>query len=34
MVIVLAEKLPGYSEDSVDARTILAGMQAREYPLA
>ncbi len=30
MVIVLAEKLPGYSEDSVDARTILAGMQARD----
>ncbi|MEN3029071.1 MAG: ion channel [Aquificaceae bacterium] len=30
VVIVLAEKLPGYSEDSVDARTILAGMQARD----
>ncbi len=30
MVIVLAEKLTGYSEDSVDARTILAGLQARD----
>ncbi len=30
MVIVLAEKLPGLSEDSVDARTILTGMQVRD----
>ncbi|RLJ71228.1 voltage-gated potassium channel [Hydrogenivirga caldilitoris] len=30
MVIVLAEKLPGFSEDSVDARTILTGMQIRD----
>lgn len=30
MVIVLAEKLPGFSEDSIDARTILTGMQIRD----
>jgi voltage-gated potassium channel len=30
MVIILAEKLPGFSEDSIDARTVLAGMQVRD----
>ncbi|MDQ7038424.1 MAG: ion transporter [Aquificota bacterium] len=30
MVIVLAEKLPGFTEDSIDARTILTGMQVRD----
>lgn len=30
MVIVLGEKLPGFSEDSIDARTILTGMQVRD----
>lgn len=30
MVIVLAEKLPGFSDDSVDARTILTAMQVRD----
>lgn len=30
VVMVLAEKLLGYSGDSVDARTALAGVQARE----
>ncbi len=30
MVIVLGEKLPGFTEDSIDARTILAGMQIRD----
>ncbi|HIC97774.1 MAG TPA: potassium channel protein [Aquificaceae bacterium] len=30
MVIILAEKLPGFTEDSVDARTILTGMQVRD----
>jgi len=30
MVIVLGEKLPGFSEDSIDARTILTGMQIRD----
>lgn len=30
MVLVLGEKLPGFSEDSVDARTILTGMQVRD----
>ncbi|WP_457600459.1 ion channel [Hydrogenivirga sp.] len=30
MVIILAEKLPGFSEDSIDARTILTGMQVRD----
>ncbi len=30
LVIVLAEKLPGFTEDSVDARTILTGMQIRD----
>ena len=30
MVIILAEKLPGFTEDSIDARTVLAGMQVRD----
>ncbi len=30
MVIVLGEKLPGFTEDSIDARTILTGMQIRD----
>ncbi len=30
MVIILAEKLPGFTEDSIDARTILTGMQVRD----
>ncbi len=30
MVIILAEKLPGFTEDSVDAKTILTGMQVRD----
>jgi voltage-gated potassium channel len=30
MVIILAEKLPGLTEDSIDARTILTGMQVRD----
>ncbi len=30
MVIVLAEKMPGFSEDSIDSRTILTGMQVRD----
>ena len=30
MVIVLAEKNPGFSEDSIDAKTILTGMQVRD----
>ena len=30
MVIILAEKLPGFSEDSIDARTILTGMQVKD----
>ncbi len=30
MVIILAEKLPGFTEDSIDARTVLAGMQVKD----
>ena len=30
MVIILAEKLPGFTDDSVDARTILTGMQVKD----
>ncbi|RMH79699.1 MAG: potassium channel protein [Acidobacteria bacterium] len=30
MVIILAEKLSGFSDDSVDARTILSAMQVRD----
>ncbi len=30
IVIILAEKLEGYTEDSIDARTILTGMQVRD----
>jgi len=30
MVIVLAEKVPGFSEDSIDSKTILTGMQVRD----
>ncbi len=30
MVIILGEKLPGFTEDSIDAKTILTGMQVRD----